>query len=64
MREAPEVGSKYWVPDLDIPGVPTVFEWRDDDYDRWALKYGLCHSTVEAAVAHARALIGGGDENT
>jgi hypothetical protein len=33
------------------------FDWNNDETDREVFALGICHSTEEAAIAHAKALI-------
>lgn len=58
MRVAPAEGAIYWMP---IIAKPTEFasgkRWDGDIFDNARLQRGLCHSTREAAEAHAKALI-------
>jgi len=58
MREAPEDGCSYWLPMITDSGfVSGRTTWNQDSSDdRW-LARGLCHTTKEAAEAHARALL-------
>lgn len=58
MREAPEVGTPYWVVDLsaDVDDA-APFEWDGDNSDlRW-LKAGLCQATEQGAIDCAKALL-------
>lgn len=62
MREAPASGVRFWVPTMHAVGSGTLsrdYTWSGDgdSYDTAWLARGLCHSTREAAEAHARALL-------
>ena len=61
MRDAPEEGSFYYVTD---PACTTAFrtKWLSGPTDFSFLKRGLCHTTKEAAIAHAKALLGESDD--
>ena len=56
-REAPKMGEKFFFVDLTVPTLTTHFSWVDDAFDRDWLKRGLIHSTKEAAIAHAKAIL-------
>ena len=59
MKEAPQYGSKYY-----IPAPQDDDDWYDtatfegDSYDMNIVDRGLCHKTRAAAIAHAKAMIG------
>ena len=57
MRSAPEVGSGYFFVNQSDPGTVVEFKWDDNWIDRLCLGHGMCHTTKEAAIAHANALI-------
>ncbi|MEG1651930.1 MAG: hypothetical protein RR390_00380 [Hafnia sp.] len=59
MREAPDVGQTYFVVDLDSDDDYMCIEsrWDCDNYDERRLMAGICHSSKDAATAHAKALI-------
>ncbi len=58
MKEAPQYGSKYYIP------APQNDEWYDTElfegkfFDGNIVDRGLCHKTSAAAIAHAKAMIG------
>ena len=58
MREAPEVGSSYWVPSIDTTVLAFSCFWEGDMFDERRLERGLVHATKEAAIANAKAMIG------
>lgn len=51
-------GETYFIPALDLPLMWDEFEWGGDSADHMFKKRGICHSTKEAAVAHAKAMLG------
>lgn len=57
MREEPERGPVYYVVDVTARNMTCSDIWRGHDYDKRWLSRGLCHSTKEAAIAHAEALL-------
>ena len=57
MRGAPEFGSVYFVADPITSKTAVKSKWDDCRTDRLCLDHGLCHTTEEAAIAHAKALI-------
>ena len=60
LREKPEVGAKYWIPDIwDTEGDPTsaAIHWKNDGSDNGWFSIGICHLTKEAAELHAKALL-------
>lgn len=57
MREAPAVTTRYY---MAYPAGTAYYEgdrWDGTDYDLLWLSRGLLHSTKEAAVAHAKAIL-------
>lgn len=55
MREKPEVGTHYFF----VYASERFYDrqsWTNDDCDNFRLINGLCHTTKEAAIAHAKAL--------
>lgn len=56
LREAPKVGTPYYVPSVLLAGAGQNF-WKNDSHDRDLLRRGIVHLTREAADAHACALI-------
>jgi hypothetical protein len=57
MREAPALGSEYWLAGPTRRECAFKNTWSDDFVDRLWLQRGLCHATEEAALQHAKALI-------
>ena len=57
MRVAPAMGKTYYVVDYSDAEQYAYNYWNNDEYDNRMLQQGLCHSTTEAALAHAEALI-------
>lgn len=58
IREKPSEGDEYFlsVP-LDYDMFSAVDWYNDEEHNRW-LSRGLCHATKEAAIAHAKAMLG------
>lgn len=57
MRSAPEAGSCYFFLALTGSGMVVESEWGGNWVDELSLSRGICHTTKEAAIAHAKALI-------
>ena len=58
MREAPEIGTVYWLAELDfVEAFASRFEWKGDMADMLWLKRGLCFATREDAIAAAKAMM-------
>ena len=57
MREAPEVGSVYFISDPTRERFVCAYMWKDDAVDARYLSRNITHSTQEAAELHAKALI-------
>lgn len=57
MRVEPKRGASYWVIDPSGEDLCECMEWDGDSFDLRQLARGHCHSTQEAAEAHARALL-------
>ena len=59
MRVASAFGTKYYVPYLQVACENPFDEltWYAEDGDRFRLNLGICHTTREAAEAHAKALL-------
>ena len=56
MREKPEYLSIYYVPSLSGSDLYGARQWQNSDLSRIYFERGLCHTTKEAAIAHAKAL--------
>lgn len=57
MRDAPEVGEKYYVADPKTRGFYGWPYWHGDEIDFAWLERGLCFATKEDAIAAAKAMI-------
>lgn len=57
VSEKPEVGTKYFTPELTIGGTWCCHVWQDDAADKISLHSGIIHLTEEAAKLHAEALL-------
>jgi hypothetical protein len=58
VRKALKKGVGYWIAFPSIPELAWDFQWDGDIYDRHRLNHGLIHLTKEAAIAHAKAMLG------
>ena len=54
----PEMEADYYVADIMDKEYYRLWMWCDDFIDKLALERGLAHPTKEAAVAHAKAILG------
>lgn len=57
MQEIPARGTTYYVVDTVAPGSPREYTWVDDPADIGWFNLGILHSTRDAAVLHAKALL-------
>lgn len=57
LRKVPLYGDTYHVVTFASWGAPYCFVWGDDERQSKWFALGLCHSTKEAAIAHAEALL-------
>jgi len=57
LREAPEVGAKYWFPAILSITPVGVYTWDGGRTDLLIFNRGMVHLTEEAARIHAEALI-------
>ena len=58
MREAPVVGVEYYLVDVSNDRMAAAYLWRNHTADKCWLSRGICHYTKEAAIAHAKAMLG------
>jgi hypothetical protein len=58
MRERPRDGDTYFCPHASSIDMYGFADWEECAVDLVRLKRGLCHSTKEAAIAHAKAMLG------
>ena len=58
MRDAPDMYARYYIARPDGANYYDGDYWDDTYFDRRRLYRGLLHSTKEAAVAHAKAMLG------
>lgn len=56
-REAPENGREYYVPAINDSWMFASFIWANTPKDLRRLECGMVHTTLEAAQAHAEALL-------
>ena len=57
MRVAPQEGTMYWMPAFSGHLHASTTYWDGCEFDEDMLKHGFAHTTKEAAIAHAEALI-------
>lgn len=61
LREAPAVGSMYYVAELWVPGDEDFYhgpyQWAGDQAEVFTLAAGIVHTTEQAAKAHSEALL-------
>lgn len=57
LREAPEVGEKYWLVELLDESLAYEYTWVGYEVDMRWLKRGLCFATKEDAIAAAIAML-------
>ena len=58
IRAKPSVGDEYFLASPSDVGMHYCTLWSDDEYENCRLSRGLCHATQEAAIAHAKAMLG------
>lgn len=58
MREKPKNGDKYFTPSLIANEFNCEAIWSSDSVDKGLFGRGICHTTKEAAIAHAKAMLG------
>lgn len=52
-------GTEYYIPNINRTDIQCgSYCWCDDGFDRVMLQRGMVHLTEEAAIAHAKAMIG------
>lgn len=57
LREMPARGTTYYVADTVTPKSPREYAWAGDTADIGWFNRGILHSTRDAAVFHAQALL-------
>jgi hypothetical protein len=57
MRVAPPFHSEYWTLWIYRSELGCAWNWINSEGDRKRLSRGICHTTKEAAEAHAKALL-------
>lgn len=58
VREAQKTCTPYYVPRLDSAGLVVESYWIGSGFDDLMLQRGLIHLTKEAAITHAKAMLG------
>lgn len=58
MKQAPDIGTDYFVSSVvqEHYHIPSCWDGYSEDYLR--LSRNICHTTKEAAIAHAKAMLG------
>lgn len=51
-------GQTYFIASTSAAELYMIMYWDDDDYDRLYLHRRVIHSSKEAAIAHAKAMLG------
>lgn len=54
-----DIGQNYFIPAIAADDFHSGARWEDDVCDNMWLARGLVHLSIEAAIAHAKTLIGG-----
>lgn len=57
LREAPEVGEKYWLVEPLSERLAYEYTWIGGEIEMLCLKRGLCFATKEDAIAAAKAMM-------
>ena len=58
MREAPNDDVKYFIPSLRDDEFVDCHDWYGDSYDKRWLSRGMIHLNKDAAIAHAKSMLG------
>jgi len=58
MSEKPDIESTYHTADIYNKLLSNQYMWGDSDFDFLLLSRNICHTTKEAAIAHAKAMLG------
>ena len=58
MREAPEYKSHYYIAGIVNESLFQGRIWTGDAYDKRMMSRSICHTVQEAAIAHAKAMLG------
>ena len=58
IHENPKIGSLYFIPSLESENLHITRRWDGQGFDSIRLSRNICHATKEAAIAHAKALLG------
>lgn len=57
IREAPAIGSYYFITDISNDDGYSAIKWQGDEADRRYLERNIVHLTAEAAKLHSKALL-------
>lgn len=58
MMVKPDDGAVYYIVDPTLEIFANKFVWHDEERESKWLSRGICHTTKEAAIAHAKAMLG------
>ena len=58
IKSAPPTGYTVWITDIGLLQMATCERWQGSIIQKQFLQRGLVHATQEAALNHAKALIG------
>lgn len=58
MDTKPSDGEAYFVASTSAAGFYVIMTWEDDDFDNLYMQRRVAHSSKEAAIAHAKAMLG------
>lgn len=58
MQEAPEIGVEYWIAAPAFEDYCERVNWSASAYGKRYIDRGLCHSSRNSAIAHAKAMLG------
>lgn len=58
MREEPNQGEGYYYASISVGALYGFAAWTKHEADLIRLTRGICHTTKEAAIAHAKAMLG------
>ncbi|WP_162817280.1 hypothetical protein [Morganella morganii] len=57
VREPLEIGAWFFMPSVDCIEMVSKVKWREDEYCDFYLRSGVVHTTEDAAIRHAVALL-------
>lgn len=57
VRESLEIGAWFFMPSVDCIEMASKVKWREDEHCDFYLRSGVVHTTEDAAIRHAVALL-------